>query len=179
MAAKAKPKASPPVAAATSSTAAPAAAAKRSALPTACPVAKVAAIAWDGQLPPDSAPQDALLTMRHVMQAVLDELPAALRSAVGNASSSPTTLFDEQPLQIKDKLADGELSTFRAPWQRAQCLMAVKSTGLYEAACNLFWLDVRAAHRLNLTSPSSDLLEAPCMRCSNVRSLRALPVLVA
>ena len=91
--------------------------------------------------------------MRHVMQAVLDELPAALRSAVGNASSNPTTLFDEQPLQIKDKLADGELSTFRAPWQRAQCLMAVKSTGLYEAACNLFWLDVRATQRLPFDLP--------------------------
>jgi hypothetical protein len=151
MPAKSKSKGNPPATAAMSCDAAPPT--KRHASPTAGPVTKVAANAWDGRLPPNDFQQDAEPTIRHVMQVVHDELPSALRSAVGAANAMPETLFDVQPLQIKDTLADGELSTFKPPWQRAQCLMAIKSTGLYEAACNLFWLDCRSAHRLHFDLP--------------------------
>jgi hypothetical protein len=110
---------------------------------------------WDGSLPSDDAAEDAMLTMRHIIPEVVTKLPEALASWAGSSNSHviSANLYEVQPLAIKESVAEGELATFKAPWQTSQCLQSVETTGLYEAAVNVTWLDAQKKLKLPFDFP--------------------------
>jgi hypothetical protein len=118
-------------------------------------VAAVAGSQWDRQLPPPDAPCDARPTMQHVVQDVHTELSHVLHEAVGNTNTEHVSkyLWEVQPLQIKERLKSGELSTFKSPWTSEQCKAAIATTGLYEAGCNILWIDALGAHAMPFDIP--------------------------
>lgn len=126
---------------------------------------------WDGKLPSPDSPQDARPTMDHVMRDVCLELPQALQSAIGTANSHTVSrfLWEVSPLSIKKTLQDGELSTFKAPWTSEQASASIQTTGLYEAGCNIFWIDARGTHAmpfdLPITRPSWACVHEVFERC--------------
>ena len=119
--------------------------------------AKIAKHAWSGTLPADDAAEDASTTMKHIITDVQAELHGALVLAAGQANAHVVAaqLHQVQPLQIKEKLKDGEVSSFKAPWTKQQCLQSIKTTGLYEAACNILWLTTGIDQQLPFELPTS------------------------
>ena len=99
---------------------------------------KLKVVTWDGKLPSNDAAEYAMHTMQHIIPKVKQTLPQALAAWAGN-----TALYEVQPLAIKDKISDGEITSFKAPWETSKCLQAVATTGLYEAAVNICWLDAQ------------------------------------
>ena len=129
---------------------------KRSASPSAEErLPKVTKAAWTGELPADDAAEDAMETMRHLIPEVHKELPEALASWSGTANAHlvKDKIYEVPPLSIKGTLEEGELSTFKEPWNSTRCVEAVSTTGLYEAALNVIWLDARQTQRLPFTLP--------------------------
>ena len=48
---------------------------------------------------------------------------------------------------------DGELTSYKAPWETDKCQHAVATTGLYEAAVNITWLDARQRTKIPFDLP--------------------------
>ena len=94
-------------------------------------------------------------TMRHLIPEVHKELPKDLASWSGTANAHlvKDKIYEVPPLSIKGTLEEGELSTFKEPWNSTRCVEAVSTTGLYEAALNVIWLDGRQTQRLPFTLP--------------------------
>ena len=103
------------------------------------PAKKLKVVTWDGKLPSNDAAEDAMHTMQHIIPKVKQTLPQALAAWAGTCNSGvvQTALYEVQPLAIKDKISDGEITSFKAPWETQKCLQAVATTGLYEAAVNI------------------------------------------
>ena len=116
---------------------------------------KLKVVTWDGKLPSNDAAEDAMHTMQHIIPKVKQTLPQALAAWAGtcNAGVVNTALYEVQPLAIKDKISDGEISSFKAPWETSKCLQAVATTGLYEAAVNICWLDAQRKTKLPFDLP--------------------------
>ena len=111
--------------------------------------------AWDGRLPSKDAAEDAMHTMQHIIPKVKQTLPQALAAWAGTCNSGvvKSALYEVQPLAIKDKISDGEITSFKAPWETQKCLQAVATTGLYEAAVNICWLDAQKTKKLPFDLP--------------------------
>jgi len=111
--------------------------------------------AWDGVLPSADVAQDAMLTMCHIIPEVHAKLPVALASCVGSCNEHVVRprLFEVRPLSIKGVVGEGEMTTFKAPWDARQCKQSVATTGLYEAAVNVTWLDARQLTRIPFKFP--------------------------
>ena len=94
-------------------------------------------------------------TMRHLIPEVHKELPEALASWSGTANAHlvKDKIYEVPPLSIKGTLEEGELPTFKEPWNSTRCVEAVSTTGLYEAALNVIWFDARQTQRLPFTLP--------------------------
>jgi len=48
-----------------------------------------------------------------------------------------------QPLDIVAPVADSTMTSYKEPWRADRCSTALRTTGMYEAGGNLFWLDWR------------------------------------
>ena len=110
---------------------------------------------WDGVLPNSDAAEDAMLTMVHLIPKVHSQLPVALASWAGSCNKHVVkeSLFQVEPLKIKGTMEDGELTSFKAPWETDKCQQAVATTGLYEAAVNITWLDARQRTKIPFDFP--------------------------
>ena len=119
---------------------------------------KVAKISWDGNLPPWDAAVHAMPTMCYIIAALQEQLPGKL-AEIGDCNSHVVNqnVWQVPPLAIKatGTAADGELTSFKAPWDATQCKHAVATTGLYEAACNIFWLDSCHVTRIPFEFPAT------------------------
>ena len=137
--------------------------------------------AWDGRLPSKDTAEDAMHTMQHIIPKVKQTLPQALSALAGTCNSGvvKSALYEVQPLAIKDKISDGEITSFKAPWETQKCLQAVASTGLYEAAVNICWLDAQKKRSFRLICPWSDQPGRRCTPFTNASLVRLRTGLVA
>ena len=112
-------------------------------------------MSWNETLPSHDVAEDAMLTMRHIIPQVIQKLPEALASRAGscNAHVISDCVYQVQPLAIKAKIGDGEISSYKDPWSSEICLHAVTTTGLYEAAVNICWLDALQQAKLPFDLP--------------------------
>ena len=62
--------------------------------------------------------------------------------------SGAIPLHKHQPLAILKGEKDSMVS-YKAPWERAACKIAVTTTSMYEAGGNLFWVNWRAPTGIN------------------------------
>ena len=97
---------------------------------------------WNETLPSNDAAEDAMLTMQHLIPHVQRNLPHALGPWAGSYNSHVAKEFLHE-VQPQASVDQGELTSFKAPWETEKCLQAVATTGLYEAAVDVLWLQAR------------------------------------
>ena len=91
------------------------------------------------RLPASDAHVNAVPVMKRLIPQIRQRLQRAL--ALDAASQGDVPVHEHDPLRIQASLQTGGLASYKAPWNRTDCGLAIRSTGLYEAGCNVTWLN--------------------------------------
>ena len=62
-------------------------------------------------------------------------------SAAPEAVAPGEVLRRAAPLDIRSTLRESEMGSYQAPWDRSQCMAALRTTNMYQAGGNLFWVN--------------------------------------
>ncbi|MCP5066930.1 MAG: hypothetical protein GY946_10210, partial [bacterium] len=83
--------------------------------------------------------------MKWIVKEVLEKLPDFLAQHVPSAPA--TELARHPPLEVRQEASDAgdRLASYKEPWQKDNCLPAVRATGFYEAGGSLFWVKTDVA----------------------------------
>jgi len=79
--------------------------------------------------------------MRAIIDNVRHELAGRIRAdRTTFAGLADVCLHAHAPLDIREAAGDFDMLSYKAPWTKQHAELALKSTGLYEAGANVFWL---------------------------------------
>lgn len=118
-------------------------------------------------LPPNGASVDAWPVIKSVVPWVEATLvahwPGAGERKAPEAAAPGEVLRRAAPLDIRSTGRESEMGSYQAPWDHAQCLAALRTTNMYQAGGNLFWVNF---------APGA-LCPAPKISWAQVRELQA------
>ena len=91
------------------------------------------------RVPPSDAHVNAVPVLKHLIPQIRSRLQRALALDAEAAAAGP--VHEYAPLSIQEKTLPGGVASYKSPWNKGECGVAIRSTELYEAGCNVTWLN--------------------------------------